>query len=164
MAENACTPEGKSQQKVATGTGVKGVRLYMETGAYVVTDQDGLFHFEDVEARTHVVQIDETTIPDGYEPVQCEQNTRYAGSAISKFVDAQGGTVWRANFYLKNNNTEYGSTSNDRDGNDRDGNEVNAPKEHLKFGKDWLNQQPSGLDWAYPAQGQHPRRVLPISV
>ena len=101
VAEAACTPEDTWARAIEDGQGVAGVRLYMETGQYVVTDENGLYHFEGVRPGTHIVQVDEATLPDGYEPVICEENSRYAGSAFSKFVDAQGGTLWRANFYLR---------------------------------------------------------------
>ena len=142
VAENACTPEDDWPREIRDGVGVAGVRLYMETGAYVVTDQDGLFHFEDVEARTHVVQLDETTIPLGYEVVQCEENTRYAGSAISKFVDAQGGAVWRANFYLRNTNPTPAAVQITGD--------APADISVRAFNQRWLNDQALGLAWAYP--------------
>ena len=63
VVENACNPENNVPRPITDGRGVPGIRLYMETGAYVVTDENGLFHFEDVEARTHVVQLDEATLP-----------------------------------------------------------------------------------------------------
>lgn len=103
VADAACSADDEWARPLQDGTGIAGVRLYMETGRYVVTDADGLYHFEGIKPGTHVVQIDEATLPKGYEPVICEENSRYAGSAISKFVDAQGGTIWRANFYLKRN-------------------------------------------------------------
>ncbi len=103
VADAACSPDDEWARPLQDGIGIAGVRLYMETGRYVVTDEDGLYHFEGIKPGTHVVQIDEATLPQGYEPVICEENSRYAGSAISKFVDATGGTVWRANFYLKRN-------------------------------------------------------------
>ena len=145
VAENACNIDQPWPRKIEGGKGVPGVRLYMETGAYVVSDEDGLFHFEDVEARTHVVQIDETTIPDGYTPVLCEENTRRAGSAISQFVDAQGGAVWRANFYLQNNNPAAPEDARADDKSDQSG-----ASAYLQFDKNWLNQQAPGLEWAYP--------------
>ena len=143
VVEDACDPEEDWPREITDGIGVPGVRLYMETGAYVVTDEDGLFHFEDVEARTHVVQLDEVTIPQGYELVQCEDNTRYAGSPYSKFVDAKGGSVWRANFYLKNNNADKGLRVEES--------ATSEATEYLKYDVEWLNKQQLELAWAYPA-------------
>lgn len=80
--------------------GVAGVRIYLEDGNYVVTDKKGMYHFAEVRPGTHVVQIDLTTIPDDYELVPCEDNNRFAGTLFSQFVDLQGGTMWRADFYL----------------------------------------------------------------
>jgi len=86
VTEQSCDGEADWARPIERGIGVDGVRLYMETGAYVVSDQDGLFHFEG---------------PKGFELMTCEENTRYAGANNSIFVDVQGGGIWRANFYLK---------------------------------------------------------------
>ena len=101
ISEQSCDGDEEWARKIRRGVGVEGVRLYMETGAYVVSDPDGLFHFEGVIEGTHVVQVDEETLPKGFELMKCEENTRYAGATNSKFVDVQGGGIWRANFYLK---------------------------------------------------------------
>ncbi|MDH5389151.1 MAG: OmpA family protein [Gammaproteobacteria bacterium] len=81
--------------------GFANARIYMEDGSYVVTDKEGLYHFEGVTPGVHVVQLDVDTIPDNMEIVACEENTRFAGTAYSQFVDVKGGTMWRANFYVR---------------------------------------------------------------
>ena len=149
VAHSACAPEDPWPRAISDGEGVAGVRLYLETGAYVVTDEEGLYHFENVEVKTHVVQVDETTLPKGFDLVQCEDNTRFAGRANSQFVDAQGGAVWRANFYLKKN-AEYeepGAVAQEV---------FSDAKEHLAFDKAWLETQDGALEWAYPAPGTTP--------
>ncbi len=84
----------------STVTGVEGVRIYMEDGTFVDTDKQGMFHFEGVKPGSHVVQLDTDSLPPQYEIKACEENTRFAGSARSQFVDLQGGTLWRADFHL----------------------------------------------------------------
>ncbi len=81
--------------------GVPGVRILMEDGSYVLSDREGLFHFEGVRPGTHVVQLDVASLPQGYEPVQCLRDTRHGGSAISQFVEVRGGALWRTNFHLR---------------------------------------------------------------
>ena len=81
--------------------GFPNARIYMEDGSYVVTDEQGLYHFEGVTPGVHVVQLDVETIPDNLEIVACEENTRFAGTPFSQFVDIKGGSMWRANFYVK---------------------------------------------------------------
>ena len=85
----------------AAGDGLAGVRIYLEDGTYVVTDQQGMYHFEGLEAGTHVVQLDLETLPKEYELISCEENSRFAQTPFSQFVDLQGGTLWRADFYTK---------------------------------------------------------------
>ncbi|WP_456391519.1 hypothetical protein [Nitratifractor sp.] len=83
------------------GSGIPGVRLYMEDGRYVVTDQKGLYHFMDVANGTHVVQIDTESIKGRYAVAQCEANTRYAGNPASQFVDIYHGAMRRVDFCLR---------------------------------------------------------------
>lgn len=80
--------------------GVSGVRIYLEDGAYSVTDKKGMYHFEGLKPGTHVVQLDLDTIPKDYELISCEENDRFAGTPYSQFVDLQGGTMWRADFHV----------------------------------------------------------------
>lgn len=81
--------------------GVAGVRVYLENGTYVVTDAQGMFHIEGVRPGSHVVQLDLDTLAPHYEPVICDEHTRFAGRAFSRFVDLQGGTLWRTDFHLR---------------------------------------------------------------
>jgi hypothetical protein len=81
--------------------GIEGVRIVTEEGIYSVTDKDGLYHIEGLKPGTHVLQVDEASLPDHLEVMLCEENTRFAGSGNSRFIDLQGGSLWRADFYLK---------------------------------------------------------------
>lgn len=150
IIEDGCDAAGGSLQ---SGKGLPGVRLYLETGATVVSDEKGLYHFEDVTPRTHVVQVDEDSLPSGYGLVQCKDDTRRAGSARSQFVDAQGGKLWRADFYVQRTGDDLasppavpGSTKS-----------FNADAEYLAYDKVWLNQQTTAdAAWAYPTEGATP--------
>ena len=81
--------------------GVPNVRLLLEDGTYATTDRDGAYHIEGVRPGTHVLQLDPASIPPGLEIAPCVRNTRFAGRADSQFVEAQGGTLWRGDFYLR---------------------------------------------------------------
>jgi uncharacterized repeat protein (TIGR01451 family) len=80
--------------------GIAGIRIFLEDGTYVVTDKNGMYHFTAVNSGTHVVQLDTVTVPENYEVKSCEENTRFAGTQFSQFVDLQGGSLWRADFHL----------------------------------------------------------------
>ena len=80
--------------------GMEGIGIYLEDGTFVFSDRFGMFHFEGVRPGSHVVQLDLDSIPEGYKVLPCEQNSRFAGRAYSQFVDLQGGTMWRTDFYL----------------------------------------------------------------
>ncbi len=147
VAENACEGDENWAREIHAGTGVAGVRLYMETGAYAITDQNGLYNFAGLKPGTHIVQVDKETLPDGFEIMRCEENSRYAGSAFSQFVEIKGGGLWRANFYLKRNakaRTQKQKTLfNDR-------------TEYKSFDTDWLDTQTPDTGWVYPDPGRTP--------
>ena len=95
IAADGCGDAARSDQ-----SDLSGIRLFLEDGTYVVTDRNGMYHFEAVNPGTHVVQIDAFTVPERYELLLCEENSRFAGTAFSQFVDLQGGALWRADFHL----------------------------------------------------------------
>jgi uncharacterized repeat protein (TIGR01451 family) len=80
--------------------GLAGARVYLEDGTFVVTDENGMFHIEGVRPGVHVVQLDLDSLPESYEVVPCEKNSRFAGRAYSQFVDLQGGSMWRTDFHV----------------------------------------------------------------
>lgn len=79
--------------------GIPGVRVIMEDGSFAITDADGRYHFEGVVPGTHVVGISRMTLPEGAELVDCHRDTRGAGSASSRFVIGQGGSLMVADFH-----------------------------------------------------------------
>jgi uncharacterized repeat protein (TIGR01451 family) len=81
--------------------GLPSVRVFMEDGTYAATDEHGRFHFEGIKPGTHIVQVDKESIPDNLEIVDCVKNSRFAGTPYSQFVDIQGGTLWRTDFYVR---------------------------------------------------------------
>jgi uncharacterized repeat protein (TIGR01451 family) len=95
VSVGACSEKAEDNKK-----GMAGIGIYLEDGTFVVSDQRGMFHFEGVRSGTHVVQLDIDSIPEGYQVLACEENSRFAGRAYSQFVDLQGGTMWRTDFYL----------------------------------------------------------------
>jgi uncharacterized repeat protein (TIGR01451 family) len=90
--------EGGCAADPATAKGMAGVRIMLEDGSYTVTDGDGRYHFEGVVPGTHVVQLDDATLPADRAAVDCAQNTRSAGRAFSRFVEGRGGALKRVDF------------------------------------------------------------------
>ncbi len=88
--------------------GVPDVRMMLDNGTYVPTDHDGQYHFEGVRPGTHVVQLDLDSLPPDLEVTPCIQNSRFAGRSFSQFVEAQGGTLWRADFYVRRRDAQVG--------------------------------------------------------
>ena len=81
--------------------GIEKARVVMEDGSYAITDKHGDYHFQAITNGTHVVQLDLPSLPKGYEPMSCEQNTRRAGRDYSQFVEVHGGALWRADFHVR---------------------------------------------------------------
>jgi uncharacterized repeat protein (TIGR01451 family) len=81
--------------------GVPKARVVLDNGVYTTTDDDGQFHFEGVCNGTHVVQLDLDSLPPELEAIPAIQNSRFAGRAYSQFVDVQGGSLWRTDFYVR---------------------------------------------------------------
>jgi len=134
--------------------GVAGVRIYLEDGTYKVTDKQGMFHFEGLKPGTHIVQLDLDTIPKNYELISCRENDRFAGTPYSQFVDLQGGTMWRADFYAIQNPKAPSV-------------EIKGPveKEREKgikgrtmpeFNSLWLGMAEPGFAFVWPDEGFHP--------
>ncbi len=92
VTEGGCTVDPRKTK------GIAGVRVMLQDGTYTVTDVDGRYHFEGLIPGVHVVQVDPSTFPLDQKPVDCAQNTRSAGSAISRFVEGRGGSLKRADF------------------------------------------------------------------
>ncbi len=76
--------------------GIPGVRLYMEDGTYVISDSEGKYSFYGVSARTHVLKLDQTTMPAGSELF--DLSNRNAGDPGSQFIDVKQGELHKANF------------------------------------------------------------------
>lgn len=76
--------------------GIPGVRIILDDGTSVVTDREGKYSLYGISPRTHVLKLDETTLPAGIE-LEVLDN-RHAGDAASRFVDLKKGELHRADF------------------------------------------------------------------
>ncbi|MBU6437230.1 MAG: DUF11 domain-containing protein, partial [Betaproteobacteria bacterium] len=74
--------------------GIPGVRIYLEDGTYAVTDEDGKYSFYGLTPRTHIVKVDNTTLPAGASlKVLSSRNAMDAGSL---FADLTNGELFKA--------------------------------------------------------------------
>lgn len=129
--------------------GVPGVRLVMEDGAFVVSDRDGLFHFEGVRPGIHVVHMDASALPAGFEAVACGRDTRIAGRAWSQFVEIGGGGLQRVEFRLRRTAPETASAALAK--------AVSTTSDNAAPGTiDWFAGQEPGADFVFPAAGHNP--------
>ncbi len=78
---------------------IAGVRVVLEDGSFALTDRDGRYHFEGLVPGTHVAQAQPSTLPgEGGKFIDCTRSSRAAGSANSRFITGQGGSLVVADF------------------------------------------------------------------
>lgn len=145
--------EGNCGDPVDRRKGVPGIRLLMEDGTFVVTDRDGLYHFEGVRAGRHVVQIDTVSIPATHVPVACDIDTRQANSPISRFVEGDGGILKRVDFQLKPTGKAAASSA---------ALPITVFDDATAAGnRDWAEaQRTPGIDWVFPLADHNPRAPI----
>ncbi|MBN1755981.1 OmpA family protein [bacterium] len=78
--------------------GVGDITLYTEDGVRIVTDQDGKYSIPEVEPGTHVLRMDEETIPEQLTPFLI--SSQQAMDPYSSFVDVPKYGFARCNFAL----------------------------------------------------------------
>ncbi|HYD23476.1 MAG TPA: hypothetical protein VEB68_01675 [Croceibacterium sp.] len=135
--------------------GVAGVRIMLEDGSYAVTDTDGRYHFEGVLPGTHVVQLDDTTLPADRAAVDCARDTRSAGRAFSRFVDGRGGALKRVDFSVAPSapRTMAPNVPTMRAAPMSDATAAGAER-------DWLAGEAPGIGWLFPGAEHNPRAPL----
>jgi uncharacterized repeat protein (TIGR01451 family) len=83
---------------VSVAQGIASVRVQMEDGRTNLSDATGRWHFEKVRPGSHVVQLDRTSLPEGYVMRVCDHNSRSAKEGHAQMVDTKPGSLWQVNF------------------------------------------------------------------
>ncbi len=75
---------------------IAGVRLYLQDGSYVITDEDGQYSLYGLKPGTQVIRIDPLTMPEDVflKPL----DTRHAADPTSRFLTLSPGDFHRADF------------------------------------------------------------------
>jgi uncharacterized repeat protein (TIGR01451 family) len=139
----------------AKAAGVAGIRVMLEDGSYAVTDRDGRYHFEGAMPGTHVVQLDDMTLPADRAAADCARNSRSAGRAFSRFVDGRGGALKRVDFKLVAVAPRASLTAAARPRPTAATDPVAAGAE-----RDWLSGQEPGIAWLFPEPEHNPRAPI----
>ena len=139
--------ETKTKDKIIPKV-LKDARIYMETGRSVLSDEEGFWHMEGVLPGSHVLQLDKESLPTGYEPILCSNNTRHAGDAKSQFVDLQAGSLWHVDFHVNATETsiEINSKHNEKS--------IINPVE--QYGMGYLREAPVGFEVLWPKNNYVP--------
>ncbi len=82
--------------KDAEELGIPGVRLYLQNGTWLVSDEHGKYSHCGLRPRTHVLKVDSRTLPRRARLVT--SSAQNSGDAHSLFVDARKGMLHRADF------------------------------------------------------------------
>ena len=77
---------------------VGGVKLFLEDGTWVITDENGQFSLYGIPPGTHVLKVDPLSLPSGVEILVSD--LAQAGDPGSRFVDMAPGEFHRADFLL----------------------------------------------------------------
>ncbi len=80
----------------AEEVGIPGVRLYLQDGTHLISDSEGKYSICGLPARTSVLRVDPTTLPQGSQLVT--SSNRNALDAGSLFLDLKFGELHRADF------------------------------------------------------------------
>lgn len=140
--------------------GIGGVRVMLQDGSYTVTDSDGRYHFEGLRPGLHVVQVDPSTFPADLAPVDCAQNTRSAGSDISRFVGGRDGALKRADFRARKV-----APRDMRVSESYHKPEILSDPQAAGAGHDWLTGQQAGIAWLFPEEEHNPRvKALRVAI
>lgn len=84
--------------------GVPDAVLYLEDGTRVITDKKGKFSITGVVPGTHVLRLDETSLPKGLVPKPL--SNRFMTNGTSQFVDMTPGGLFKANFAVDKKKSE----------------------------------------------------------
>lgn len=107
-----CNQNGIQDQQDGDEPGVGGVRLYMEDGTFMVSDRQGKYSICGVQASTHVLKLDKTTLPTGAKlGITANRNSL---DPDSLFVDLKYGELHRADFLINNCTAEVINQVNSR--------------------------------------------------
>ena len=75
---------------------IGGVKLYLQDGTWVITDEDGQYSIFGRRPEMHTIKVDPLTLPEGLtlKPI----DNRHAADGESRFVDLRPGEFHRADF------------------------------------------------------------------
>ena len=79
--------------------GIANIKLYLENGTTITTDENGQYSMCGIRAVTHVLKIDRATLPTG--SVLGITSNRNAGDPNTLFVDALAGQIHNTEFRLE---------------------------------------------------------------
>lgn len=151
--------------------GIPGVRLILEDGSFAITDAEGRYHFEGLVPGSHVVQALSNTLPQGGQFTDCTRSTRSAGSASSRFIVGQGGSLVVADFSATGSEApfiEYGNvyeispgmaTNTAAPSRAASQQEPQSASDRAAAGAeiDWLARGDGPTDFLFPALDHNPR-------
>lgn len=134
--------------------GIPGVRVMLEDGSYAITDKDGRYHFDGLVPGDHVAAVAPSTLPPGGHFVDCARSSRTAASAVSRFVEGQGGSLAVADFYAE---IPAGAAPATAPAPNSAADRAASDKAAAGADIDWLAQGDGATAFLFPAPDYNPR-------
>jgi len=78
--------------------GIAGIHLYLESGVRIITDEYGKFSIFGLAPGTHVLRLDETTLPSFIK--RASENSRANSKVFAQFLDIKAGELYQVDFPL----------------------------------------------------------------
>lgn len=101
---NRVQNQGKTEDGNSDEPGIPQVVIYLEDGTRVITDKNGKFSLAGILPGTHVLRVDETSLPHGLTLVPL--SNRFMGDGASQFVTMSAGGLLVADFAVRPQETE----------------------------------------------------------
>lgn len=101
-----CDGDGRQGQPDENGQlpanekGIPGVRLFLDSGNYAITDEEGKYSLYGLVPKTQALKLDLTTLPEG--AVLHPLDNRNRGDGSLRFVDPKKGEMVRGDFAVRN--------------------------------------------------------------
>lgn len=136
---------------------LKEARIYLETGRSTQSDEEGFWHLEGVKPGNHVVTLDTESLPEGITPLTCKQNSQFAGSNTSQFVDLRKGSLWRTDFYVQGTakaKTIISQQNQEEQKNKKQKDDIYNPLKD--FGKTFVEETTPGFKILWPPENYVP--------
>jgi uncharacterized repeat protein (TIGR01451 family) len=158
--EGGCPKEGQKSERIPL-KGVQGARIILHDGRFAITDVNGKWHIEGIQAGTNMVRLDSLSLPRGQTVLPCHADPRRSAGHMARTLDVRPGSLNRVDFYTQaasqTQDQKQSQTSGLSNVNPRDGVSpipaVNGAEKIAEAESAVWQRGSIALAWAYPMEG-----------